>query len=44
LHDLTGSFVSGLWHATLLVISSIAMLSVRSRSRAEVVRPVASMV
>jgi hypothetical protein len=45
LHDLTGSFVSGLWYATLLlVISSVAMLSVRSRPRGEIVRPAASTV
>jgi len=45
LRDLTGSFVSGLWYATLLlVISSIAMLSVRSRSRGEIAQPAASTV
>jgi ACS family 4-hydroxyphenylacetate permease-like MFS transporter len=40
LRDVTGSFVSGLWYATLLlVVSSIAMLSVRFRPRGELVRP-----
>jgi ACS family 4-hydroxyphenylacetate permease-like MFS transporter len=45
LRDMTGSFVSGLWYATLLlVISSVAMLSVRSGRRGEIVRPAASTV
>jgi ACS family 4-hydroxyphenylacetate permease-like MFS transporter len=45
LRDLTGSFVSELWYATLLLgISTIAMLAVRSRPRAEIVHPVESTV
>jgi hypothetical protein len=45
LRDLTGSFVSGLWYATLLlVISSIAILCVRSRPREEIVQPVGAAV
>jgi hypothetical protein len=37
--------VSGLWYATLLlVISSIAMLCVRSRPRGEIVQPMGSTV
>ena len=45
LRDLTGSFVSGLWYATLLLgISIVAMLSVRSGRRGEIVRPAGSKV
>jgi hypothetical protein len=45
LRDLTGSFVSGLWYATLLLgVSSIAMLAVRSRPRGKIVQPADAMV
>ena len=40
LRDLTGSFASGLWYATILLgISIVAMLSVRPGARVTVTRP-----
>ena len=43
LRDMTGSFASGLWYATILLgVSMVAMLSIRPGARVAVARPVSA--